>query len=733
MNVEDIHQEREVAEQGDWKLIGRLSRYALPYWKAFVVCIVLAFIVVAADIGRTYLIRIAIDDHINGYQQPMLAATSASELSELGLEPLTATAGTVVPQSTEAVNGVTDAEDRSWSYARAGWKPDDRHRDSSLMKVQIVQVQGSTYLVAGWLSAEEPDQLTLEHAANDQVIAVKTVEGERLPARALTPTEREAFLEEDTPRILRLGGLFLLAVIGAALLSIWQMNLLQFTGQRILYTIRDQLFKHIARMPMSFFDRNPVGRLVVRVTQDTESLNNMFTQVIVNLIKDVLVLAGIISVMFYMSVELTLLTLVVLPFLVILTFWYKAVFREAQRTARIILSRLNSFLAENLSGMRITQIFVRERRQWEMFHELNDAYYHAGMRGTIINSIFQPAIGLIGNLAVALLLWYGGLQVIDGTLTFGIVFAFTIYVRQFFNPLMSLAEKYAQVQLAMVGAERIFDLLDEEPSMVDTNRPATLPQPVRGEIRFEHVWFAYQQEEWVLKDVSFTIQPGQTIAFVGATGAGKSSIIQLINRFYDIQRGRILLDGVDIRDLPIEELRTIVGIVQQDVFLFSGTIATNIRLNETERISDNEVVDAAQRVNMDAFVRALPEGYDAMLGERGVSLSLGQRQLLSFARAIVFRPQVLILDEATSNIDSETESAVQEALLSLSHGRTTLIVAHRLSTIVHADQIIVMHKGKVREKGTHAELIAAADYYYRLHQLQYKARDYSEVAATEMI
>jgi ATP-binding cassette subfamily B protein len=269
--------------------------------------------------------------------------------------------------------------------------------------------------------------------------------------------------------------------------------------------------------------------------------------------------------------------------------------------------------------------------------------------------------------------------------------------------------------------------------MVDTNRPATLPQPVRGEIRFEHVWFAYQQEEWVLKDVSFTIQPGQTIAFVGATGAGKSSIIQLINRFYDIQRGRILLDGVDIRDLPIEELRTIVGIVQQDVFLFSGTIATNIRLNETERISDNEVVDAAQRVNMDAFVRALPEGYDAMLGERGVSLSLGQRQLLSFARAIVFRPQVLILDEATSNIDSETESAVQEALLSLSHGRTTLIVAHRLSTIVHADQIIVMHKGKVREKGTHAELIAAADYYYRLHQLQYKARDYSEVAATEMI
>lgn len=701
----DIHAEREVRKFTDAELLKRLAQYALPYWKPFVLCVLLAFLVVSADLGRTYLIQVAIDDHINGYRQPMVAAESAAELEALGLTPLPGVSGERV-------------------YARAGWAPAQEYGD--LAKAQIAEIGGVAYLVDGWLPSGEAEGADSVVPAADGTV---TVAG--LPARPLSAAELDAFQAGDIPAIWRLGGVFLAAVIGAALLSIWQMNLLQFTGQRILYTIREQLFRHISSMPMSFFDRNSVGRLVVRVTQDTESLNNLFTQVIVTLIKDVLVLVGILAVMFYMNAQLALLTLCVLPVLAGLTFWYKTVVREAQRKARTILSKLNSFLAENLSGMRITQMFVREKRQWEQFHELNEGYYKAGMRSTTINSIFQPAIGFVGNLAVALLLWYGGLRAIGGELQFGVVFAFTIYVRQFFNPLMSLAEKYGQVQTAMVGAERIFDLLDEKPAMREAEQPLPLPQPVRGEIRFENVWFAYHGEDWVLKDVSFTIRPGQTVAFVGATGAGKSSIIQLINRFYDIQRGRILLDGIDIRELAVDELRRTVGIVQQDVFLFTGSIADNIRLNE-ERITDEQVIEAARRVHMDEYVRNLPDGYHTLLGERGVTLSLGQRQLLSFARAIAFQPQVLILDEATSNIDTETELIVQEALAELSRGRTTLVVAHRLSTIQHADQIIVMHKGKVREIGNHRELLEKRGYYYRLYQLQYKDRQTEARIAAKM-
>lgn len=692
------------AEMGDSRLIRRLIRYAAPYWKLFALCVLLAFLAVAADLGRTYLISVAIDDHINGYRQPMVAAESPAELEARGLKPLPGPAG---------------------AYARVGW---DRAGDiGDLPQVQIAEGEGGAkYLAAGWLPPAEEGGYTIVPTGRDGEALVMTEAAGTFPARVLTDAEVRAFQAGDPPAIWRLGALFLFAVAAAALLSIWQMNLLQLTGQRILHTIRDQLFRHLARMPMSFFDRNPVGRLVTRVTQDTESLNNLFTQVLVTLVKDVLVLVGIVAVMFALHAELALLTLCVLPVIAALTFWYKNVIRKAQRLTRTYLSRINSFLAENLSGMRITQMFVREEKQWRQFDELNENHYRAGMHGTVINSVFQPAIGFVGNLAVALLLWYGGLRMLDGTLQFGVVFAFTIYVRQFFNPLMSLAEKFGQVQTAMVGAERIFELLDEQPSMTETAAPMALTQPVRGEIRFEQVWFAYQGEDWVLKDVSFTIRPGETVAFVGATGAGKSSIIQLINRSYDVQKGRILLDGIDIRELPLRDLRRAVGIVQQDVFLFTGTIASNIRLNE-ESITDEQIHEAAKRVHMDAFVRSLPEGYQTLLGERGVTLSLGQRQLLAFARAIVFQPQVLILDEATSNIDTDTELIVQKALAELSRDRTTLIVAHRLSTIQHADRIIVMHKGKVRETGNHQELVEQRGYYYLLHRLQYKEREDSAV------
>ncbi|WP_274361889.1 ABC transporter ATP-binding protein [Paenibacillus thermotolerans] len=700
-----IHQEGETRKFTDRELLQKLAKYAAPYWGKFLICMLLAFVVVGADLGRTYLIKLTIDDHINGYRQPMVAADSEERLRSLGFEPLEG----------------ADVFGRSYARTKGAGATQDQD-GNGLQQVQIVEIEGRSYMVEGWLPAEQSEIKLTERTDDGGGSYEVSLKGAAapLPARSLTEEQESAFQAGDYAGIWLLGAVFLAVVIGAAFLSIWQMNLLQETGQSILYKIRDDLFRHLSRMHMSFYDRNSAGRIVVRVTQDTESLNNLFTQVIVNLLKDILVLVGIIGVMLHMSVNLTLLTFIVLPFLAGLTFWYNHVIRAAQRRTRALLSRLNSFLAENLSGMRITQLFVRERKQWEQFNELNEAHYKAGMRGTVINSVFQPAIGLIGNFAVAMLLWYGGIRVLDGTLTFGVVFAFTIYVRQFFNPLLSLAEKYSQVQMAMVGAERIFDLLSEKPAIVDKPNPVRLPEHgVRGEITFEHVWFAYNEEDWVLKDVSFKIRPGETTAFVGATGAGKSSIIQLINRFYDIQKGRILLDGIDIRDIALEDLRKAVGIVQQDVFLFTGSIADNVRLNEMS-ITDEDVREAARQVRMDGFIRSLPDGYGTLLGERGVTLSLGQRQLLSFARAIVFKPQVLILDEATSNIDTETELVVQKALADISVGRTTLIVAHRLSTIQHADQIVVMHKGKVREIGNHNQLLAQEGYYYRLHQLQFK-------------
>lgn len=697
--MNNIHIERDVKKFKDTQLLSRLLSYAVPYWKMILLCIMLAFLTVVSDLARPYIMKVAIDGHINGLSTPMLAVDASNG------------------EKLERYGHVTQWNGRA--YARLDEEAVEAVEGGALLvpadKTQIVRIGEQHVLIDGWLPSQDTAATLTQLEGKTAVQA-----GDRqLPGTLLQPADVEVFRNQDYWGFAWLGGLFFAAVLGAAVLNYLQSNLLQYTGQTIIFNIRQQLFKHLSRMSMSYFDRNPVGRLVVRVTQDTESLNQLYSQVVVNLVKDVIILLGIVVVMLQMSLKLALLSFAVLPFLAILTFWYRTVIREAQRYSRVILSRLNSFLAENLSGIRITQLFIREERQWEQFNQHNTEHYRAGMKGTVINSIFQPAIGFLGNIAIALLLWYGGASVIDGGITFGIVYAFTHYVRQFFQPLMSLAEKYNQIQTAMVGAERIFDMLDEKPSIVDAEKPVSLPKQVRGEIRFENVWFAYNEGEWVLKDVSFTIQPGQTIAFVGATGAGKSSIIQLMNRFYDIQQGSIKLDGIDIRDIPLDELRRTISIVQQDVFLFTGDITSNIRLNNTD-VTDEQVIEAAKMVHMDDFVRSQPQGYATPLGERGVNLSLGQRQLLSFARAIAFRPQILILDEATSNIDTETEIIVQNALHNISAGRTTLIVAHRLSTIQHADQIIVMHKGKVREIGNHYQLLAQRGYYYRLYELQYK-------------
>ncbi|MDG5789545.1 ABC transporter ATP-binding protein [Evansella sp. AB-P1] len=526
-------------------------------------------------------------------------------------------------------------------------------------------------------------------------------------------------VEESFQGFVMIGVLFLFTIFLTSSMTYLQEKLLQFTGQSIIFDIRQKIFRHLASMHMQFFDRNPVGRIVTRVTHDTEALNQLYSQVIVNLVKEVLILIGIVFILLQMSVELTLLSFTVIPILVILVFYYKRLIRDAHRYTRLLLSRLNSNLAENLNGIGIIQFFTRERKQLHQFDHLNNEHYRAGMRGTILNSIFNPAIGFLGNIALAIIIWYGGRGVMDSALTFGVVYAFTHYIRQFFQPLMAIADKYNQIQTAMASSERIFDMLDEKPQINDSPNAKNFPNKIDGKIQFHNVSFAYQPDEYVLKDISFQINSGETVGFVGATGAGKSSIINLINRFYDIQKGTIFIDGYDIKQVKVEDVRRRIGVIQQDPFIFTGDVLYNIRLHH-EHISEEEIIKLAKSIGIHDFISSLPKGYQTLLGEQGVTLSSGQKQLISFLRALAFDPDVLILDEATANIDTETEELVQQALHYLSHGRTTIIVAHRLSTIKHADNIIVMDKGEIRETGNHEELLKQRGIYHHLYELQNK-------------
>jgi ATP-binding cassette, subfamily B, multidrug efflux pump len=525
----------------------------------------------------------------------------------------------------------------------------------------------------------------------------------------------------DYQGMMYLGIIYFLMIMISSICTYFQNNTLQFTGQYVIYDFRQAIFKHFSQMQMDFFRQNPIGRLVTRITHDVEALNQLYSQVIVNLVKEVLILIGIIALMLYMSVKLTLICFLVIPVIAIVTFYFKRVLRDTQRKLRSILSKLLSYLAENLSGMSVIQLFAREGKQLELFNDLNDEHYRAGMRQTVINSIFNPSIGLFGNISLALLVWYGGRSVVDESITFGTVYAFTHYVRQFFEPLRGLADRFNQIQAALASAERIFETLETKPTIINPVHAKELPEKVKGNIVFQHVWFAYKNEVWVLKDVHFRLNQGETVGVVGATGAGKSSIIQLINRFYDNQKGTISLDGINIKDVHLNDLRRHIGIIQQDAFVFSGTVFDNIRLNHNH-VSNEEIIKAAKAVNIDSFFRMLPQGYDTILGEEGTVLSAGQKQLLSFLRAMIADNDVLILDEATANIDTETEQAVQETLREMSKNRTTIIIAHRLSTIQHADKIIVLDKGRIVEMGAHQQLLNNQSVYYQLCQNQSKGK-----------
>ncbi|HKC76333.1 MAG TPA: ABC transporter ATP-binding protein, partial [Chloroflexota bacterium] len=530
--------------------------------------------------------------------------------------------------------------------------------------------------------------------------------------------------------LLRAAILFLLALVVGFAIRYSQEVLLNYLGQRVMYDLRMQIFTRLQRLPLAFFDRNPVGRLMTRLTNDVDALNEMLTDGAVAIFGDIFTLLGIVGVLLWLNWRLALVTFVILPVLVVFMSLFRRAMRDSYRQVRTRLARLNAYIAENISGTQIVQLFNREQRNFTAFDALNLDYLGANLRSLFYFALFYPTVSVLSSVAIALIVWYGGGNVLAPAaggsrgvlpaLTLGSLVAFLSYADRFFVPIRDLSEKYNILQGAMAASERIFGILDERETIVDPPDPVPLGE-VRGEVEFQSVWFSYNPDEWVLKDVSFTIAAGESVAIVGATGAGKTSLIALLSRFYDVQRGAILVDGHDVREVAQAELRRHIGVVLQDPFIFSGTIAGNIRLHE-ERISDERVRAAARFVNADGFISELPQGYDTPVRERGAGLSVGQKQLLAFARAIAFNPEILlVLDEATSSVDTETEALIQDALARLMQGRTSIIIAHRLSTIRNVDRIIVLHKGRVVEQGTHEELLARAGIYRNLYELQYQS------------
>ena len=539
----------------------------------------------------------------------------------------------------------------------------------------------------------------------------------------------------------RIAMAFVAILFAAFALDYIQTWTLQMTGQRIMFDLRMQVYGHLQRLALQFYDRNPVGRLMTRVTTDVDVLNDMFTSGVVSIFGDVFTLLGIMIVLITMDWRLALVAFSVLPLIVIVTQWFRRNVRESYRTVRTWIARINAFLQEHITGMPTVQLFRRERRAYERFDGINRAHRDANVDSIFYYAVFYPLVEVVGALASALIIWYGGGWTLQGTIAIGSLVAFLLYSQRFFRPISDMSEKFNVLQAAMASSERIFKLLDtpvqitsglgargsglgsqERPMLRATHAPSARPDAGEGHIAFEQVSFAYNPGEYVLRDVSFEVRPGERLGIVGATGAGKSTLINLLLRFYDVTEGRILIDGRDVRDMELAEVRRLFSLVLQDVHLFSGTIADNIRLGERS-IDDERVRRAAQAVHADRFVQALPLGYASPVAERGATLSVGQKQLLSFARALAFNPRVLVLDEATSSVDTETELLIRDALHVLMAGRTTIAIAHRLSTIQDMDKILVLHKGQLRESGRHQDLLAQRGIYYKLYQLQYRDQD----------
>lgn len=637
---------------------------------------VLVLFIIAVELYRPIIIGNAIDQYINGYYHPYVEAdVSASDAVNW--------------------NGLVLSRDQAVSKA------------DSASFYQIFLWKDHYYMAENLTRAE----CTALQNADTSVLKNYVREG----AQKLTSNDLKVLRQNDFKGILKAGILFLLLLFSGFFLNLADTWLLQKMGQQIVYKLREETFTHIHSLSLSFFNTTPVGKLVTRVSNDTEAVNELFSTILVKLFKNVVKIIGYAVVMLSINVKMAGISFLLLPLVAILTFVFRHLSRKAYQITRNKITELNTFLSEHISGMKLIQIFAREKEKYSEFEGKSMELYRANFREIMTFAIFRPSIYLVSVIAMILVIRTGSLSVLNGSLSLGTLFVFITYISSFFEPIQELSEQLGTLQSSIASAEKIFSVLDVKPEIVSPADPA--PVNILGEIEFRHVWFAYEEENYILKDVSFVIHPGEKAAFVGATGAGKSTILNLIGRYFDIQKGQILIDGIDIHEIDLDVLRGAIGQVQQDVFIFTGDIKSNISLNN-EAISPDDVRRAAEIVNADPFIQKLPHGYDEPVTERGSTLSAGQRQLLSFARTLAYDPKILVLDEATANIDTETETLITQALARLMDGRTTIIVAHRLSTIQHADKIIVMHHGEIKESGTHQELLVKDGLYKKLYELQ---------------
>ena len=637
---------------------------------------VLVLFIIAVELYRPIIIGNAIDQYINGYYHPYVEAdVSASDAVNWN--------GLVLSRD----QAVSKADSASF-YQIFLWK-DHYYMAENLTRTECTALQN----------------------ADTSVLKNYVREG----AQKLTSNDLKVLRQNDFKGILKAGILFLLLLFSGFFLNLADTWLLQKMGQQIVYKLREETFTHIHSLSLSFFNTTPVGKLVTRVSNDTEAVNELFSTILVKLFKNVVKIIGYAVVMLSINVKMAGISFLLLPLVAILTFIFRHLSRKAYQITRNKITELNTFLSEHISGMKLIQIFAREKEKYSEFEGKSMELYRANFREIMTFAIFRPSIYLVSVIAMILVIRTGSLSVLNGSLSLGTLFVFITYISSFFEPIQELSEQLGTLQSSIASAEKIFSVLDVKPEIVSPADPT--PVNILGEIEFRHVWFAYEEENYILKDVSFVIHPGEKAAFVGATGAGKSTILNLIGRYFDIQKGQILIDGIDIHEIDLDVLRGAIGQVQQDVFIFTGDIKSNISLNN-EAISPDDVRRAAEIVNADPFIQKLPHGYDEPVTERGSTLSAGQRQLLSFARTLAYDPKILVLDEATANIDTETETLITQALARLMDGRTTIMVAHRLSTIQHADKIIVMHHGEIKESGTHQELLAKDGLYKKLYELQ---------------
>lgn len=637
---------------------------------------VLVLFIIAVELYRPIIIGNAIDQYINGYYHPYVEADVSAP---------------------DAINwnGLVLSRDQTVSTA------------DSASFYQIFLWKDHYYMAENLTRSE----CTALQNADTSVLKNYVSEG----AQKLTSNDLKILRQNDFKGILKAGILFLLLLFSGFFLNLADTWLLQKMGQQIVYKLREETFTHIHSLSLSFFNITPVGKLVTRVSNDTEAVNELFSTILVKLFKNVVKIIGYAVVMLSINVKMAGISFLLLPLVAILTFVFRHLSRKAYQITRNKITELNTFLSEHISGMKLIQIFAREKEKYSEFEGKSMELYRANFREIMTFAIFRPSIYMVSVIAMILVIRTGSLSVLNGNLSLGTLFVFITYISSFFEPIQELSEQLGTLQSSIASAEKIFSVLDVKPEIVSPADPT--PVNILGEIEFRHVWFAYEEENYILKDVSFVIHPGEKAAFVGATGAGKSTILNLIGRYFDIQKGQILIDGIDIHEIDLNVLRGAIGQVQQDVFIFTGDIKSNVSLNN-EAISPDDVRRAAEIVNADPFIQKLPHGYDEPVTERGSTLSAGQRQLLSFARTLAYDPKILVLDEATANIDTETETLITQALARLMDGRTTIMVAHRLSTIQHADKIIVMHHGEIKESGTHQELLAKDGLYKKLYELQ---------------